>query len=161
MTLERRIANAFRMDEATSARHANPWSGWTRLTTLPLLALAGISRARIGWWALPAFAAGLAWTWYNPRVFTPPTRRDAWMTRGVLGERLWLARDAAPVPAHHRRVPNILSTIAGAGLALTVYGVAALSPWAALSGIAIATLAKMWFIDRMVWLHHDMTKDES
>lgn len=161
MTLERRIAAAFRMDAATWARHANPWSGWTRLTALPLLALAGFSRAWIGWWAVPAFAAALAWTWYNPRIFAPPTRWDAWMTRGVLGERIWLARDTAPVPTHHRRLPNILSAIAGAGLVLCVYGVAALAPWPTLAGLAIATLAKMWFIDRMVWLHHDMTQDES
>ncbi len=160
MTLERRIAAAFRMDEATWARHANPWSGWTRVPTLPLLALAAWSRVWIGWWALLSVAAVMAWVWANPRIFPPPDRWDGWMTRGVLGERLWLARDHVPVPAHHRRVPNILTAIGAAGLALAVYGVAALAEWAAMAGVAIATLAKMWFVDRMVWLHHDMTKEE-
>ena len=37
MTFEARIARLFAMDEATWARHANPWSVWTRFTALPLL----------------------------------------------------------------------------------------------------------------------------
>lgn len=156
MTLERRIAAAFAMDEAAWARHANPWSGWTRLTALPALALAGWSRAWIGWWALLPLALALAWTWLNPRIFPPPRRWDAWITRGVLGERLWLARDRVPVPAHHRRVPNLLTALSAAGLAGVAWGVAALEPWPLLSGMAVAVLAKLWFVDRMVWLHRDM-----
>ncbi|MBR0672813.1 DUF6653 family protein [Neoroseomonas soli] len=159
MTLERRIADAFRMDEATWARHANPWSGWTRVPALPLLALAAWSRAWIGWWGLLPVAVVFAWVWVNPRLFPPPRRWDGWMTRGVLGERNWLARDRTPVPAHHRLVPHILTAIGAVGLALAAYGVAALAVWAAIGGVAIATLAKMWFVDRMAWLHHDMTKD--
>jgi hypothetical protein len=159
VTLERRIAAAFRMDEATWARHANPWSGWTRFTALPLLALAGWSRVWIGAWWIAALAVALAWTWVNPRLFAPPARYDSWITRGVLGERLWLARDTAPVPTHHRRAPNLLSAIVALGVALAIYGVVVLSAWAAVMGVAVAMLAKMWFLDRMAWLHSDMTKD--
>lgn len=162
MTLERRIAAAFGMDQAAWARHANPWSGWTRVPALPLLALAVWSRVWIGWWALLPIAAVLAWLWVNPRLFAPPRNQDAWMTRGVLGERLWLARDETPVPAHHRSAPNILSAIGAAGVLLTVFGLARLSGWAVITGVAVAMLAKLWFIDRMVWLHHDMTtKDKA
>jgi len=32
------------MDDATWKRHANPWSGWSRITILPLLCLAIMSR---------------------------------------------------------------------------------------------------------------------
>jgi hypothetical protein len=156
MTWERRVATAFRLDDAGWMRHANPWSGWTRMATLPLLVLAGWSRAWIGWWALLPLALVLLWTWINPRLFAPPRRWDAWITRGVLGERLWAERDRVPVPAHHRRLPNLLSaTAALAGLGL-LCGVAMLEPWPTLLGLAVAYLAKLWFIDRMVWLHHDM-----
>ena len=37
MTLERKIAAAFNINEITWMRHANPWSVWTRNTALPLL----------------------------------------------------------------------------------------------------------------------------
>ena len=43
-----RIADAFGMDDATWARHANPWSAWTRIPILPLLCLAIWGRAWIG-----------------------------------------------------------------------------------------------------------------
>ena len=156
MTLERHIARAFAMDDAAWARHANPWSGWTRLATLPMLALAAWSRDWIGWWALPAFLLALAWTWANPCLFPPPRRHDAWMTQGVLGERLWLARDHVPVPPWHRLVPNLLSLAGALGLVVMVWGLAVLALWPTLLGMAVACLAKLWFIDRMVWLHRDM-----
>lgn len=147
------------MDAAAWARHANPWSGWTRVPALPLLALAIWSRAWLGWWALVPVAALLAWLWVNPRLFPPPRDETAWMTRGVLGERLWLARDETPVPAHHRRAPNILSAIGAAGVLLAIGGLATRAGWAVIAGVAVAMLAKLWFIDRMVWLHRDMTKE--
>jgi len=147
------------MDAAAWARHANPWSGWTRVPALPLLALAIWSRAWLGWWALVPVAVLLAWLWVNPRLFPPPRDETAWMTRGVLGERLWLARDETPVPAHHRRAPNILSAIGAAGVLLAIGGLAMRAGWAVIAGVAVAMLAKLWFIDRMVWLHRDMTKE--
>ena len=39
---------------------------------------------------------------------------------------------------------------------LLLYGVAMLEIWPTLFGLAVAYLAKLWFIDRMVWLHQDM-----
>lgn len=157
MTLERRIAAAFALDDAAWARHVNPWSGWTRFSCLPLLVLAAWSRAWIGWWALLPVGLALGWTWLNTRLFPPPRHLDAWISRSVLGERLWLARDTTPVPAWHRRVPNLLSATGAIGLAGVVWGVAVLETWPTLLGMAVTTLAKLWFLDRMVWLHRDMT----
>ncbi len=156
MTPEARLAAVFRLDEEGWARHANPWSGWTRFATLPLFALAGWSRVWIGPWWLLAFGLLLAWTWVNPRLFSPPAHWDAWITRGVLGERLWLARDTVPVPAHHRRLPQVLSAVPLAGLALMAWGVIVLAAWPTLMGMAVVLLAKLWFVDRMAWLHADM-----
>lgn len=47
MSWEGWIARAHRMDDAAWARHANPWSVWTRVPILLLLALAIWSRAWI------------------------------------------------------------------------------------------------------------------
>ena len=82
MTFERKLAGVLRMDDAAWERHANPWSGWTRLTTLPLLILAVWSREWLGWWALVPVAVALAWLWLNPHLFPPPRSTRNWMSQG-------------------------------------------------------------------------------
>lgn len=156
MTLERRIASVFHMDEETRMRHANPWSVWTRTTALPLLILAVWSRVWIGWWALLPIAAAVLWTWLNPRLFPPPASMDSWAAKGVLGERIWANRDHVPVPAHHRTVPNILSVLSAIGTALVIWGLIGLAVWPTVCGAVVAILGKLWFLDRMVWLYEEM-----
>ncbi|TDH61409.1 hypothetical protein E2C06_16590 [Dankookia rubra] len=156
MAWEARLARAFRLDDAGWVRHANPWSGWTRMAVLPLLALAGWSRAWIGWWALLPLVLLLGFLWLNPRLFPPPCRLDAWISRSVLGERLWVNRDHVPVPARHRRLPHWLAALSGLGGICLAYGVAMLEPWPSLLGLVVAYMGKLWFLDRMVWLHQDM-----
>jgi len=156
LTFERRLASAFRMDEAIWRRHANPWSVWSRFTTLPLLVLAAWSRVWLGWWALAPVAAALLWTWLNPRIFPPPASLDSWAARGVMGERCWLNRDVSPVPAHHRVAPHVLAAVSAAGLAVTVWGVVALDPWPSVAGVTVSIMGKLWFVDRMAWLYLDM-----
>ncbi|HEV7265944.1 MAG TPA: DUF6653 family protein [Falsiroseomonas sp.] len=159
MTLEGRLARLHRMDEAAWARHANPWSVWTRVPILPLLVLAVWSRAWIGWWALLPVAVLLAWTWVNPRAFPPPISTANWGSHAVLGERLWLERNTVPVPARHRVMPKLLNGMAAAGGLLLVVGLVWLLPWATLTGLAVAMLSKFWFLDRMTWLVADMAGD--
>ncbi|MDZ7786786.1 MAG: DUF6653 family protein [Halofilum sp. (in: g-proteobacteria)] len=156
MTLERRVASVFRMDEETWKRHANPLSVWTRVSVLPLLVLAFWSRAWVGWWSLLLILAALVWTWLNPRLFTPPTTMDSWAAKGVLGERVWLNRDNVAVPIHHRKVPNILSVLSACGIVFVVWGVVALSAWPVVFGVFTVIVCKLWFVDRMVWLYHDI-----
>ncbi|MGG5823043.1 DUF6653 family protein [Falsiroseomonas sp. HW251] len=159
MTLEARIARSHGMDDEAWARHANPWSVWTRVPILPLLALAAWSRDWIGWWAVVPVVLLLAWTWINPRFFPPPASLDSWESRAVLGERLWLARGEVPVPARHRVLPARLNALSAAGGLLLLYGLGWLVPWAALTGLLVALLAKLWFLDRMTWLVADMRDD--
>jgi hypothetical protein len=159
MTLERNIADLFKMDEATWERHANPWSVWSRNTVLPLLIIAAWSRVWLGWWALIPFAIALLWNWYNPRIFPKPKSTDNWASQGVFGERVWLNRDTIPVPKHHLLMPNILSAIATFGIILVIWGVIKLAIWPTFCGFCIFVMGKLWFVDRMVWLYHDM-KDQ-
>jgi hypothetical protein len=156
MTLERTIANLFRMDDETWLRHANPLSVILRNTALPLLIVAFWSRVWLGWWAVIPVALVVIWIWFNPRIFSAPQSLDHWTSRGVLGERVWLNRDAVPVPVHHRIVPNILSAVSAGGMLFVVGGVFVLDPWLTLTGTVTVFLGKLWFIDRMVWLWNDM-----
>jgi hypothetical protein len=129
---------------------------WTRIPLLPLFALAVWSRVWLGWWALVPIAALAAWTWWNPRAFPPPRSYDSWPSKGVLGERIWLARHRVPIPAHHRRMALLLSLTSALGLAPLIWGLVVLDPWPTMLGVAVVLLAKLWFVDRMVWLYEDM-----
>lgn len=155
MTLERRFASMFALDDATWLRHANPWSVWSRNTGLPLLILAFWSRTWIGWWSIVPILVAVAWTWLNPRLFSAPASTDHWSSRAVLGERIWLARKEVPVPPHHRVTPNVLSAVAALGAILVVIGVVLLELWPTLLGAALVYAGKLWFLDRMVWLYQD------
>jgi hypothetical protein len=156
MTLERMIAEAFRLDDAAWMRHANPGSVILRNTVLPTLIIAFWSRLWLGWWAAVPVALALLWTWLNPHLFPAPKSLDNWASRSVCGERVWLNRDTVPVPAIHRRVPNILSAVGGIGMLFAIWGVLVFEPWPVLFGAALIYLGKLWFLDRMVWLWHDM-----
>ena len=149
---------AMGMDEATWARHANPWSGWTRVSILPLFALAVWSRVWLGWGALVPLALVLAWTWINPRLFAEPKSLDNWMSQAVLGERVWLARQDRPIARHHQNSARLLSIAAGIGVVILVYGLWALDIGFTIAGLILAMGAKLWFLDRMVWLNSETTE---
>lgn len=156
MTLERRIARWFRLDDAGWARHVNPWSVWTRVVTGPLLILAVWSHAWFGWWALAPVALLIVWTWINPRAFARPTSTASWASRATFGERLWLDRDRVAVPRRHRVLPHVLNAVAGTGGLLAIGGALTAAAWPALFGTTLMLLGKLWFCDRMVWLWEDM-----
>lgn len=156
MTIERKLATAFHLDEKGWSHHANPWSVWTRNSVLPLLALAVWSRAWIGWWAVLLCALGVVWGWVNPHIFPKPRSTKNWASKAVLGERLWLNRDVVPVPEHHRLAPRILMVLSFSGIPFFVWGTIALDIWPTVFGLTLVSLGKLWFIDRMVWLYEEM-----
>jgi len=146
------------MDPEVWSRHANPWSGWTRVPILPALALAVWSRVWLGWWCLAFVAVLLVWIWFNPRVFPKPASTDNWMSRGVIGERVWLNRKNISIPAHHARWAIWLSVVSGLGVLPIVWGLWQLEIWPLLFGLALTVGGKLWFLDRMVWLYADMAE---
>jgi hypothetical protein len=81
-----------------------------------------------------------------------------WASRGVLGERVWLNRDAVPVPERHRVVPHVLNAVTAVGTVFTVWGLVTLAVWPTLLGSVLIYCGKLWFLDRMVWLYEDMAE---
>lgn len=157
MTAERKIARLFGLDDAGWARHANPWSGWTRfITCLPLLVLAIWSRIWLGWWSCGPVALAILWIWLNPRAFGPVSDDSAWITKGVFGERFWSDRHQNPVPERHRVLPNLLNGASLVGFPFLVWGLVALDPWPTVYGMTFIIGAKLWYIDRMAILYEDI-----
>ena len=144
------------MDDHVWAKHANAWSGWTRVPTLPALALSIWARAWIGWWCFLPIIALLIWVWLNPRAFPAPERISNWMSKAVIGERIWLNRKKIPIPKHHARWAIILSALAALGIPPLIWGLWQFDAWATLAGLVLTVGSKLWFLDRMVWLLADM-----
>ncbi|WP_409437372.1 DUF6653 family protein [Mycobacterium sp. SMC-14] len=81
-----------RVRRAIFARHANPWSAWSRWATTPLILVPVWRRS----WRDAAWVA--VWFALNPVIFAAPVDRSAWSTRAMLGEEQWVVarpRDAA------------------------------------------------------------------
>jgi len=156
VTLEQRIAAAFRLNDENWMRHAKPKSVWSRFTVLPILIVAFWSRLWLGWWALLPIAVAIAWMFLNPVVFPKASSTDNWASKAVLGERVWSNRNRIPVPDHHRRLPNVLNAISALGMVIVIWGVVVLSIWPTITGAIIGVTFKLWYVDRMVWLYDDM-----
>ena len=145
------------MDERAWARHANPWSVWTRVPILPAATVLIYAREALGLLVVPPLLLLAAWVWLNPRVFPVPKRMDSWAARGVIGERLFLdrraaARRGAGLPGGHLRAARLLTFVSALGLLPLAYGLIVFDPFATLLGLTLAVGAKLWFVDRCVWL---------
>ena len=149
----------FRMDEEAWARHANPWSVWTRVASWPALMLVVWSFHWFGEWSLLPLAVVAGWLVLNPHAFPPPASTRSWASRAVLGERVYLLRELHPIPVEHANAATALSIGSGVGVLFLVAGLLTREPAAFLTGGAVVMLCKLWFLDRMVWLFEDM-KDE-
>lgn len=157
--LFRALASFFRLDDTGWERHANPLSVWTRVAIWPALMLALWSFHWIGWRAILPLALIAIWTFVNPRAFPPPASTRSWASRGVLGERIYLSRDAVPIPESHRKAARWLTLTSGAGTLVMLAGLVIVSPALFVAGAVTGFFGKMWFIDRMVWLFDDMARD--
>ncbi|WP_299045938.1 DUF6653 family protein [uncultured Tateyamaria sp.] len=158
MDIYRAAERLMGMQDTDWRRHANPLSVWTRFTCLPLLVLAIYARQWIGWWALPLVLLAAVWTWVNPRAFRPPEDFGSWASRGTLGERIFLARAEYDVAPHHIRAAHVLTALSAMGALPLIYGLIVLNPWATVLGLIATILPKVWFVDRMVWIHADVTQ---
>ncbi len=101
-------------------RHSHPRSGWSRISTGPLLFYAVYRRN----WRL--LLTGLAWAVLNLFLFSPPESEDTWMTRAVLSERWWVREEG------NRTIglsyPNICNTAGALAFIYTLYAAWQLRP---------------------------------
>jgi hypothetical protein len=81
---------------------------------------------------------------------------DNWASKSVLGERIWKERSSYSIPRRKIIQVRILNLIQVLGLPPLVWGLYTLNFWMMMTGFVLLTLAKSWFLDRMVWLfeHH-------
>ena len=156
MTMQAKTAELFGLDSEGWARHANPWSVYTRIPIPVLLSAAVWTRTRIGWRSLVPVALVCVWTVVNPRAFPPPRSLDRWASRAVLGETVWVARKEVPVPPRHRVAPNVLAAVSTLGVPFIVRGLVVRDGWMVAFGLAVQMGGKLWLLDRMALLYDDV-----
>ncbi|MGF1571487.1 MAG: DUF6653 family protein [Sumerlaeia bacterium] len=149
------IADFFQMTDDVWAKHANPWSVYTRYPCLPILAFFIWSRVWIGWWCMVPILLTCLWIWANPRVFGKPKSTKNWPSKAVFGERVLLMHPKIPTPKHHRRAIEFTKFLMLLGTLILIFGLVQQSASNTVLGVTIVLLAKTWFLDRMVWLYHD------
>lgn len=145
------------MSDEVWRRHANPWSGWTRILTFPLWFLAFWSWTWIGWWCLAPIIVLSAWTWLNPRIFKPFSDDRQWITRAVLGEQLFIHRKNDPISKHHVRAAHWLTLFSGISAVGAIVGFITKEFYLALGGWILCVTFKLWFCDRMAWIYENMS----
>jgi hypothetical protein len=119
-------------------RHANPWSGWTRVVTYPLLML-GIYR-RDG----RLLAGTTLFVLLNPVLFPAVDSDEAWMSRVVLGERLWLSEGRKASLVNLLNVANVPVSL------YAVYSAYRRRPLRTAVATAGSMLLKFLFVNEMV-----------
>jgi len=160
MNIESVFAEVFGLDDERWLRHANPVSVYSRYTVLPFITISVWSRVWIGRYFLVPLALSVVWTFLNPRLFSKPESMESWASKSVLGERIWKDRSSYGVPRREIVRVRILNLIQVLGLPPLVWGLYTLDFWMTMTGFVLLTLAKSWFLDRMVWLFEKHKDDE-
>lgn len=139
------------LSDETWSKHANKWSGWTRVLLMPIL---GVGLFYHNW-----FILGLAVIWgiVNPLVYPQPKSVDNWMSMGVLGEQLYF-KNGRKVK---RDLPSLLNILnIPVFIAFLYFGWKQNIEALILSALLLMTI-KFWFIDRMSRLARDTLKLKS
>jgi hypothetical protein len=122
--------------------HANPRSVWGLVATYPVFVLAVYRRSR------PLLAATLLSVLASLATVSPPETDEAWATRVVLGERVWLERGVTA------ETGALSLTAAGAAVNLyTLRAAATRRPGRTAVGTVASMALTLLFFDRMVGLY--------
>ncbi len=128
------------MPDRVWSRHANPWSGWSRVLLMPLLA---VGMYQHSW---PILLGAVLFAIVNPFMFPRPRHTRAWMSRGVIGEQLYYADGKK----FKWDLPTLLNSInIPCFFAFLYFGWTQQLIPMLLAGALTMTI-KFWFIDRMV-----------
>jgi hypothetical protein len=128
------------LSEKSWEKHSNKWSGWSRVLAMPLI---GSSLYLHNWFIL---LLSIAWIIINPFIFSKPQKIDNWMSKGVIGEKIYYSekryfRLDLPTALNLINIPLFTAFIYFAWKGQLTNTI--------LSGLLVM-IVKFWFIDRMV-----------
>ncbi len=130
-------------------RHSNPWSGWTRLLSTPVLMYA---LYRHNWRLLAGVVAFVA---VNPVLFPEPgpEQEGDWMYRVVEAEQFWLERRESEGARDVLQYPNALNVANVPVFGYALYAAYRRKPVGTVLATAAAMALKLWFVNELVREH--------
>lgn len=134
------------------ARHTNPWSGYTRLPMGPILLL-GLYRRD---WRMVGLT--ILYVVINPILFPEPETKDAWISRSVLGEQLWLEEGHRVFEAS---LPGVLNILNAATYFYGLYGVYKRNPHVTAIGGGCALTCKLVYLHVLVNYYDENVPDRA
>jgi len=82
-------------------------------------------------------------------------------SKSVLGEKYWSERKMKSVPKQHNTPVLILTILQAIGGIILIVGLWKLDISLIIIGTIIIYMAKMWFLDRMVWIFENMKNEDT
>lgn len=131
-------------------RHTNKWSGWTRVLVIPLLFVALWHHSGVAVFFI------ILWIIVNPMAFPPPKSTDNWMSKGVMGEKIYTQNGV-----FHWDFPTFLNIINGLTFFPSLYFMYMQNFWPALYLATFSIVVKFWYLDRMVFLYEAKNRGKS
>jgi hypothetical protein len=119
-------------------RHSNYLSGWTRLASYPLL----IASLYLRNW--PLLIGVIVFIVINPILFPKPKKIEYWMSKGVLGEQLWIKNKARIKKA------NIMNALNGISFLLMLAAIYYQCLYVTIIAGTASGVFKLMFIEEMV-----------
>lgn len=141
------------MKEKTWEQHANPISGFTRIISYPLVFLPiwflsdFISNPYKYWYIAAIGLIAILWFTVNPRLFKKPKTFDHYLSRGVLGEKIWTEDRKKDT------IATILTIVLAPFFLISLYTTYMQMFWEMMFFASVPFILKLWFIDRMVFLY--------
>jgi len=141
------------MKQKTWERHANPLSGFTRIISYPLVFLPlwflsdFLADPYPYWYVAVGGIIVIVWFAINPRLFKKPKDYSHYLSRGVLGEKLWTE------DRKKDSISLILTLTMAPFFFVSIYSCYMQLFWETMFFAAVPFLIKLWFIDRMVFLY--------
>ena len=142
------------MKDKTWERHANPLSVFTRIISYPLVFIPlwfisdFINDPYSNWNIGVIGIIVIIWFTINPRIFKKPKNFDSYLSRGVLGEKLW---------TENRKIDNFstaLTIIIAPFFLISLYTTYMQLFWETMFFASFPFVLKLWFIYRMVFLYN-------
>ena len=123
-------------------KHANPWSGWTRVLGLYFIPIALWYH---NWYLLGGLILFFV---VNPMLFPESKSKNSWMSKSILGEEMWLKKGI-----FQKDFSTVLNIFNGSFFFIMIYSAYTNLLEITISSTILSSVFKLWYLDRMAFYY--------